>query len=148
MSDAPLRALRLPLIVVVALGLVVAVGAGAVVPPLLPLIFGDAFAMAALPAGLLAASAASIGLLMVTGAATLAHGRHNAYVGGWLAGTALAVALLLTPWGLTTVAALSLGVGPLLGVTIHLAAIRRVRVDAGTPSVAQASSGPADVDDH
>ncbi len=64
-------------------------------------------------------------LLAVTGAAALAASRHGLYVAGWtVAAGAAVVALLLVPLPLSDRVLLGLAVGPLVGIGIHLLALR------------------------
>ena len=69
-------------------------------------------------------AAACLALLTLTGAATLAHGRHKSYATGWFLSSAASVALITTDLPLASRSVLSLGVGPLLGIGIHLAGVR------------------------
>jgi len=74
---------------------------------------GPVFAALVLAAGLVA-------LLTVTGAAAVALDHHTAYLAGWLVATLVAVAVLLTPWSLETRVVVSLLLGPVAGVVVHL----------------------------
>jgi O-antigen/teichoic acid export membrane protein len=123
------------LIVVGALG---AAGAYLVGPFIMSLFFGPAYRVdGRLLAGLTLA-AVCLALLTLTGSAVLAIGRHRAYAAGWLLGSAASVALLLTNLPLASRAVLSLCLGPLLGVGIHLAGVRST-----TGSSADAPEGAA-----
>ena len=62
----------------------------------------------------------------ITGSVALAVSRHTAYAVGWFVALAASVGLLLLPLPLETRAALSLAVGPLTGIAVHLTAIRGV----------------------
>ncbi|KQR16689.1 hypothetical protein [Cellulomonas sp. Leaf334] len=70
-------------------------------------------------------AAALLALLTLTGAAVLAVDRHAAYTGGWIAATATSVVVLLLPLPVELRAVLSLGVGPVVGVAVHLVAASR-----------------------
>ena len=67
----------------------------------------------------------SIALLTVTGAATVAAALHRAYAIGWIGATVAAAALLSLPIGLETRTVVALLCGPLVGITVHLAALSR-----------------------
>lgn len=69
--------------------------------------------------------------LCVSGPATLASGRHSAYVFGWAAAAALTVGILFLPLPLplplplVARALLALAVGPLVGIAVHVVAMTR-----------------------
>ena len=65
-------------------------------------------------------------VLMVTGAVTLAVGRHRAYLLGWLLATIVATAVLFGPGTLELRSVLALVIGPALGVLFHLAVLKAV----------------------
>lgn len=65
-------------------------------------------------------------VLMVTGAVTLAVGRHRAYLAGWLLATIVATAVLFGPGTLELRSVLALVVGPTLGVVLHLLVLKAV----------------------
>ncbi|BAS09793.1 uncharacterized protein Rv1510/MT1558/MT1560 [Arthrobacter sp. Hiyo4] len=69
--------------------------------------------------------AALLATLNLSGALAAALGRHLVYSGGWLAGTALALALLLTPFDAESRTVLALVLGPALGIAIHVIALGR-----------------------
>lgn len=70
-------------------------------------------------------------LLTLTGAASLALDHHAAYLVGWLAATGATTAVLLLPAGLETRVVVSLLVGPLVGMAIHvLFGARRDRLES------------------
>jgi hypothetical protein len=75
---------------------------------------GPVFAGLVLGAGLIA-------LLTVTGAAAVALDHHTVYLVGWICATLAAIAVLLTPWSLEIRVVVSLLVGPVVGVAVHLA---------------------------
>lgn len=110
---------------VVAVGAVGAAAAALVGPWLMAAVLGPAYRV---PGGVLAgltASAVALGLLTLTGAAVLALGRHRAYAAGWVVATVVSAAVLLAPGPLELRAVLSLACGPLVGVLVHAAAVRR-----------------------
>ena len=54
----------------------------------------------------------------------LATGRHRAYSSGWAASALVAVGLLLTPLPIVDRILVSLAVGPVVGVLLHVLALR------------------------
>lgn len=113
-------ALRSTMALLVAATLVGAALAVPLGPPVLRLInpvydvSGDVFGLLVLGAGL-------VGVLTVTGAASIALDHHAVYVLGYVVATAVATAVLLLPLGLETGVVVSLLVGPLAGIGLHLA---------------------------
>jgi hypothetical protein len=79
---------------------------------------GGTFAALMVAAGLVC-------LLTLTGAAALGLDRHRAYLGGWLAATAVAVLVLMLPLGLEARVVGALLAGPAAGMVIHLATASR-----------------------
>jgi O-antigen/teichoic acid export membrane protein len=93
-------------------------------PPLLPVVFGDAYQAGPAIVAALTAATAGLAIITLTGVAAITADRHNLYVLGW--GAAIAVTLLLlfflpAPFEWVTVAAL--GAGPLVGAAVHLRAL-------------------------
>jgi hypothetical protein len=120
------RALAGPAAVVAGLGLVGVVIAGVAGPRLLRTAFGpDYLADGALLAWLTAAAVA-IALLTLTGAAAVAAALHRAYALGWIGATVASTLLLLLPLPLETRTVVALMCGPLVGIAIHLTALRMV----------------------
>ncbi|AGP31696.1 polysaccharide biosynthesis protein [Corynebacterium terpenotabidum] len=120
--DAVRRALLRPLAVVVATALGGGLMAWWLAVPLAGWFFpADLVADAGVFAVLTVASGA-LAVLMVTGSAMLTVERHGVYVLGWLTATVVAVALLSLDLSPATRAALALGVAPLAGAAVHLAA--------------------------
>ena len=68
----------------------------------------------------------SIALLTLTGAATVAAAMHRAYSLGWIGATVASAGLLLLPLDLETRTVVALLCGPLVGIAVHLAALRMV----------------------
>ena len=122
---ARLAAMRAPCAIVVAIGAFGVAAAALIGPWLLRVAFGPDYQTGgALLAGL-TAGAVSIALLTVTGAATVAAALHRAYAIGWIGATVAAAALLSLPIGLETRTVVALLCGPLVGITVHLAALSR-----------------------
>lgn len=110
---------------VVGLGVVVAGLAALLGPWLMATVLGQDYRVAGLLLFELTLAAAGLALLTLTGAAALAVRAHGAFSLGWLAATVAAALLLLLPAPIDTRAVLSLAVGPLLGVLVHVVAVRR-----------------------
>lgn len=123
-----LRASFLPMAAVVAVAIVGAGAAWLVGRPLMGLFFPEELIVSAGALALLTLASGSTALLMISGSAALASDRHTLYVVGWIVATIAAVALLLIDTTPELRSVLGLGVGPLVGVVIHLAALGRRRV--------------------
>lgn len=120
-----MRSLAIPLAAVVVVGSVGAVAAWAIGSWLLTHIFGADFTLGGGTIALFMVGATALGLLTVTGAATLSVGAHRWYAAGWWAAAVACAALLAVPIEVTDRVALSLVVGPLVGVGVHLARLVR-----------------------
>ena len=59
----------------------------------------------------------------------IALDHHTVYLVGWIAATLAAFAVLLTPWSLEPRVVVSLLVGPVVGVAVHLGLGRRGSAD-------------------
>lgn len=130
-----LRALIAPATFIIAVGGAGVLAAGLAGPWLLRVGFGpNYYASGPVLAGLTGAAVA-IALLTLTGAATVAAALHRAYALGWVGATAASTLLLLLPLALSTRAVVALLCGPLVGIAVHLLALRT------EPSIARA--GPA-----
>lgn len=79
---------------------------------------------------------------MVTGAVTLAVGRHRAYLIGWLLATVVAVAILFGPGTLELRSVLALIAGPTLGVLFHLIVLKAVVPEVPVDNAAAVSVTP------
>ena len=118
--DALLRSLAVPLAAVVVVGAIGAVAAWAIGSWLLTHIFGADFALGGGTIAFFMVGATALGLLTVTGAATLSVGAHRWYAAGWWVAAIACAALLTVPLEVTDRVALSLVVGPLVGAGVHL----------------------------
>jgi len=120
-----LRALVKPFFAVIGLGIVLAIAAALLGPWVMRLVFGAKYVLSGLVLGGLTLAAVSIALLTLSGTATIAVGAHRAFMAGWITGAAATVVLLsvlpLPDAGRVILAVL---IGPLIGVMIHLFAIR------------------------
>lgn len=118
---------------VAAVGLVGAAAAGLVGPALMEVFFGAAYRLdGALLAGLTFASAV-LAMLVLSGSAVLALGRHTVYALGWWVATLAAVLCLLAPVPLETRALIALLVGPAAGVAVLVPVLRSARGGADVP---------------
>ncbi|NUJ89315.1 hypothetical protein HOW07_14975 [Plantibacter sp. MCCC 1A11337] len=108
-------------------------------PWALSVLFGRSDVLAGGTIGLLVATAGLVGVLCVTGAATLSRAQHGAFAGGWILAAVVTVGMLLLPLGLHERTILALTVGPLAGLLLQGAALfRQPRADAagaGAPPV-------------
>lgn len=132
-STERMRALVGPAAVVAGLGAVGVVAAGLVGPWLLRVGFGADYRADGALLAWLTAAAVSIALLTLTGAATVAAAMHRAYSLGWIGATVVSTLLLLLPLELETRTVVALFCGPLVGIAVHLAALRMVRQTGPAP---------------
>ncbi|MBV9513732.1 MAG: hypothetical protein JO280_06805 [Mycobacteriaceae bacterium] len=128
-----MRALAGPAAVVLGLGAVGVVTAGLAGPWLLRIGFGADYRADGALLAWLTAAAVSIALLTLTGAATVAAAMHRAYSLGWIAATVVSTLLLLLPLPLQTRTVVALLTGPVVGIVVHLAALRMVRQTGPAP---------------
>lgn len=112
--------------VVLGVGVLGAVAAWLVGPWLLELVGdGPEYHLSGLVLGGLTLGATGLALVTLTGAVCQALTLHGAFVGGWLAAVAVALGLLLLPLPLADRAVLALVAGPVVGIGVHLTALRR-----------------------
>ena len=106
--------------IIVGIGAVGAAAAWAVGPWVM-LIFGSGYRVPGAVLAGLTAGAATLALLTLSGAMTIALGRHRLFAVGWFLAAAVTVVLLVVgPDDVATRAVLALAVGPLVGVVCHL----------------------------
>ena len=132
-STERMRALVGPAAVVLGLGAVGVVAAGLAGPWLLRVGFGADYRADGALLAWLTAAAVSIALLTLTGAATVAAAMHRAYSLGWIGATVVSTLLLLLPLQLETRTVVALLCGPLVGIAVHMAALRMVRQTGPAP---------------
>jgi O-antigen/teichoic acid export membrane protein len=123
---ARLRALVMPALVVLALGVVAVLIAGLAGPWLLQFAFGPEYEAGGALLAWFTAAAIAIALLTLTGAATVAAALHRAYAAGWIGATLASALLLLLPVALETRTVVALMCGPLVGIVVHLGALSRI----------------------
>lgn len=94
-------------------------------PWVLSLLFGRPDVLAGGTIALLVATAGLVGVLCVTGAATLSRAQHGAFAGGWIIAAIVMVGVLLLPTGLHERTILALTIGPLAGLIVQCIALVR-----------------------
>lgn len=130
--DQGLRAMLPAVRAVVAVGAIGAVLAYLIGPWLMVTILGPAYGVSgALLAGLTGASAV-LALLTLTGALCQALTMHRIFATGWVAAVAVAVVILLLPFGIESRTILALSIGPGVGIIVHLRTLLHPQV-AATP---------------
>lgn len=120
-----LRALVSPALLVAGIGGIGVLLAAVVGPWLLRFAFGSQYATSSALLAWLTAAAVAIGLLTLTGSATVAAALHRAYSLGWVGATVTSGLLLLLPTALQTRTVVALLCGPLVGIAVHLLALGR-----------------------
>lgn len=100
-------------------------GAWLLGPWLLTAIWGESFWLSGGLLAALTAGATGLALITLTGAVAQSLTLHRPFVAGWLAAVAVALVVLYLPLSLEVRAPLALGIGPLVGIAIHLAALRK-----------------------
>ena len=126
-----IRALTTPAAVVAVLGGLCVAAAGLLGPWLLRVGFGDDYRAGGALLAWLTAGAVAIAMLTLTGAAPLAAALHRGYSVGWIGATVASTLLLLLPLDLETRTIVALLCGPLVGIAVHLYALRRRSPDPG-----------------
>lgn len=94
-------------------------------PWALSVLFGRPDVLAGGTIALLVATAGLVGVLCVTGAATLSRAQHGAFAGGWVLAAVVTVVVLMLPLGLHERTLLALTVGPAAGLLLHGVALFR-----------------------
>jgi O-antigen/teichoic acid export membrane protein len=120
----PGRALTRLSLLVVGAGVVGAGLAALLGPWLMTAVFGPDYDVAPEILAALMLAASTVAVLTLTGAAVLALGRHAAYAAGWIVAAGTSLLLLFVDLPLDQRAALSLAVGPLVGIGVHAFAVR------------------------
>ena len=134
--DRGIAVLFRPAAAVLGVGALGATGAYLVGPFIMIAFFGPGYEVSGLLLAGLTLAAACLALLTLTGSAVLAAGRHKAYAMGWFLSSIASVTLLLSDLPLASRSVLSLCVGPLLGIGIHLSAL-----SSGTTSMSSTNKG-------
>jgi O-antigen/teichoic acid export membrane protein len=109
--------------VVLGLGVVGAALAWLIGPWLMAVLIRSSYALSGGVLAGLTFAAALLALLTLTGALTLALGKHGWYSFGWVLATLCSLAILFLPLPIEMRAILSLTVGPVVGVVVHLVAL-------------------------
>lgn len=131
--DDRFRALAGPAAVVLGVGVVGVAAAWLAGPWLLRAGFGAGYDADGALLAWLTAGAVSIALLTLTGSAAVAAALHRAYSLGWIGATVASTMLLLLPLTLETRTVVALLCGPVVGIAVHLAALRFVRQTGPVP---------------
>ncbi|RFD25099.1 hypothetical protein MUBE_11155 [Mycobacterium uberis] len=121
-----LRSVLAPAATIGGIGAVGVLAAGVMGPWLLRVGFGSQYNASSTLLAWLAASAVVIAMLTLTGAAAVAAALHRAYSLGWVCATIASASLLLLPLQLDTRTVIALICGPLVGISVHLAALARL----------------------
>ena len=122
--DAGVLAL-LPMLGLIGAGTVVgALLAWLIGPWLYSLLLGGQYFLSGGALAALVVAAGMLTMLTLAGMCTLALGRHRVFALGWIAATAISVAMLLGPWDLEIRVVLSLVFGPGVGLGIQLVGLR------------------------
>lgn len=125
-----------PAAALLALGGAGAIAAG-LLGPWIMLIFGPAYVVSPLTMAALTFAGCLMAVLTVTGTACLARGQHAVYSVGWITATATSFVLLLVPGSLDSRVILSLLLGPVAGILVHMIAPRTFRGRRGTLTPAE-----------
>lgn len=125
--EARLRALLVPVGVVLALGTLGVLAAATLGPWLLRTAFGAQYQAGGALLAWLTGGAVCIALLTLTGFAAVAAAAQRAYALGWVGATVAAAVILSLPLDLHARTVLALLCGPILGIAVHLAALTRAR---------------------
>ncbi|HYI32410.1 MAG TPA: hypothetical protein VEX88_03010 [Glaciibacter sp.] len=123
--NSPTRAYALFVRLTVVIGAVTLVAAALawiIGPSLLALLGRDYSLSGAVLAGLVATSGV-LAVLCVSGPLTLARSQHGVFTAGWIVAATATVLALLIPGDLAPRMLLSLAVGPILGILVHLGGI-------------------------
>jgi O-antigen/teichoic acid export membrane protein len=126
-----LRALVVPAAIIGGIGAVGVLAAGIVGPWLLRVAFGPQYDANSALLAWLTGAAVAIAMLTLTGAAAVAAALHRAYSLGWVGATVASGLLLLLPLPLETRTVVGLLCGPLVGIGVHLLALRRAGHSTG-----------------
>ena len=133
-NEGALAALARPLAALVAFGGVGSLLAWALGPWLLELILNHNYRVPGIILAGLTFAATLTAVLLVTGAVTLAVSQHRMYLLGWLAATAVAVGILFLPGHLSVRTVAAIALGSLVGIGIHLWALRNHGTSTTAPS--------------
>jgi len=119
-------------------GAIAVAGAWLLGPWLLGAIWGPEMVLSGSLLGALTAGATSLAVVSLTGALCQSLNLQRSFVGGWVFAVIAAALVLLLPLELPVRAALALGIGPLVGIVIHLFALHRASKSAESASLSVA----------
>lgn len=111
--------------IALAVGAIAATLAWLLGPWLLTNIWGPEFYVSGPILGALTAGATGLAVVSLTGSVCQSLTLHRSFVLGWLAAVVSAIGLLTLPLPLASRAALALGIGPVVGIVVHLVALFR-----------------------
>lgn len=123
--DSLVAALALPILAVLGVGTVGAGLAWLIGPWILGVFLQPSYVLPGPVLAVLTFASACTGSLMVTGCAALSQQRHTIYVCGWAVATLSAFAVLLLPLSLVAGVCSALIIGPIAGITVHIAGLFR-----------------------
>jgi hypothetical protein len=126
-SDARLRSLVRLEVGVLGVSALVALVAFFVEPWLLQALWGSRYLVDGPTCAGVVFTAGLTAALCVSGPATLASGRHSAYLFGWATAAVLTVGMLFVPLPLVPRALMAIAIGPVAGIVVHIAALSRAR---------------------
>jgi O-antigen/teichoic acid export membrane protein len=125
-------------------GAILAIVAGWLGPSVFRLLFPAETAPAGWLLSVLVVSSALVGALCVSGPAVLSLGRHGVYSAGWLIAAVVTIVCIALPTGLVTRCVVALLVGPITGLTIHLALIARASRSKARDAVVGLPASPGE----
>jgi hypothetical protein len=133
------RAVVAVLGILAAVGVVLAALAYVFGPAVVTFLAGAAFRIPPMTLALLVVVSIVTAGLAVSGAAVLSRRLHAWYVSGWALAAVISVALLALPGDLDKRVIVALAAGPLVGIFLHLIALRRSGASASSPVAAVGS---------
>ena len=123
--DRGLRAMLPAARAIVGVGVLGAALAAVIGPWLMRVLAGEDYRVSGPLMGSLVLAAILLALLTLTGALCQALTMHGTFVAGWLVALGVSVLILLSPASIETRAVLALAGGPLVGIVLHLVALKR-----------------------
>lgn len=121
-STAQLVPILLGLLAAGSFGSLLAASCG---PWVMSFLFGSTYQLSASQLAPLPLAAATVAGVLVTGTASLAKGQHRFYVAGLITAAGGSVVFLQLPGPTTTVVAMAMLAGPLLGMAVHVSGLRK-----------------------
>ncbi|MFK4853263.1 hypothetical protein ACI3KT_16620 [Microbacterium sp. ZW T6_19] len=100
-------------------------------PPLMAWLYASFVQLTPIDFALIVVGAGFTGVLCITGPAVLVAGRHAWYTAGWTTSAIITVVVLMLPFDPHSRILVALLAGPVLGVLVHLVAMRRQHPQVG-----------------